>query len=75
MNNSVYGKTVENLRNRVDLRLENAKGCQKLVSKPKFVSQKIFNKNLVAVYKTKEGLTLNKPAYARMCVLDLSIVT
>ena len=75
MNNSVYGKTVENLRNRVDLRLENAKGCQKLVSKPKFVSQKIFNKNLVAVYKNKERLTLNKPAYARMCVLDLSIVT
>ena len=32
MNNSVYGKTVENLRNRVDLSLENAKGCQKLVS-------------------------------------------
>ena len=75
MNNSVYGKAVENLRNRVDVRLANAKGCQKLVSKPKFVSQKIFNKNLVAVFKNKEVLTLNKPAYARMCVLDLGIVT
>ena len=72
MNNGLHGKTVENLRNTVDLRLTNAKYCQKLVSKPRFVSQKIFNKNLAALHKIKEVLMLNKPAYAGVSILDLS---
>ena len=33
---------------------------------------KIFNENLVAVHKIKETLTLNRPAYVGMCILDLS---
>lgn len=45
---------------------------QKLISKPGFVSQKIFNKKLAAVHKIKEVLTLNKPAYFSMCILYLS---
>ena len=44
----------------------------KLTSKPTYVSSKIFNKNLVAVHKIKEALTLNRPAYVGMCILDLS---
>ena len=44
----------------------------KLVSKPTYVSSKIFNENLVAVHKIKETLTLNRPAYLGMCILDLS---
>lgn len=40
---------------------------KKLVSKLSFVCQKIFNKTLVAVYKIKEALTLNKPIYAQRC--------
>ena len=44
----------------------------KLSSKPTYVSSKIFNENLVAVHKIKETLTLNKPAYVGMCILDLS---
>ena len=43
-----------------------------MVSKPTFVSSKIFNENLVAVHKIKETLTLNRPAYVGMCILDLS---
>ena len=50
VNGSVYGKTMEHLRNGLDVRL---------VSKANFVSQKIFNKNLVAVHKIKEVLMLN----------------
>ena len=73
MNNSVFGKTMENLRKRVDIRLVTSKHkLLKLASKPTFVSSKIFNDNLVAVHKIKETLTLNRPAYVGMCILDLS---
>ena len=67
MNNSVFGKTTENLRKRVD-----EKKLMKLTSKSTFVSGKIFNEKLVAVHEIKETLTLNRPAYVRMCILDLS---
>ena len=73
MNNSVFGKTMENLRKRVDVRLvTNKRKLLKLTSKPTYVSSKIFNKNQVAVHKIKETLTPNRPAYVGMCILDLS---
>ena len=73
MNNSVFGKTMENIRKRVDVRLVTDENkLLKLTSKPTYVSSKIFNENLVAVHKIKETLTLNRPAYVGMCILDLS---
>ena len=73
MNNSVFGKTMENIRKRVDVRLVTSKEkLSKLASKPTYVSSKIFNENLVAVHKIKETLTLNRPAYIGICILDLS---
>ena len=73
MNNSVFGKTMENIRKRVDVRLvTDEKKLLKLTSKPTYVSSKIFNDNLVAFHKIKETLTLNRPAYVGMCILDLS---
>ena len=73
MNNSVFGKTMENIRKRVDVRLvTDEKKLLKLASKPTFVSSKIFNENLVVVHKIKETLTLDRPAYVGMCILDLS---
>ena len=73
MNNSVFGKTMENIRKRVDVRLvTDEKKLLKLTNKPTYVSSKIFNENLVAVHKIKETLTLNRPAYVGMCILDLS---
>ena len=73
MNNSVFGKTMENIRKRVDVRLvTDEKKLLKYASKPTYVSSKIFNENLVAVHKIKETLTLNRPAYVGMCILDLS---
>ena len=64
---------MENLRKRVNVRLvTNEKKLLKLTSKPTYISSKIFNKNLVAVHKIKEALTLNRPAYVGMCILDLS---
>ena len=73
MNNSVFGKTMENIRKRVDVRLVTDENkLLKYASKPTYISSKIFNENLVAVYKIKETLTLNRPAYVGMCILDLS---
>ena len=73
MNNSVFGKTMENIRKQVDVRLvTDEKKLLKWASKPTYVSSKIFNENLVAVHKIKETLTLNRPAYVGMCILDLS---
>ena len=73
MNDSVFGKTMENLRKRVNVKLVTEyKKQDKLTSKPTYVSSKIFNENLMAVRKIKEALTLNRPAYVGMCILDLS---
>ena len=73
MNNSVFGTTMENLRKRVDIILvTDEKKLDKLTSKPTYMSSKIFNENLMAVHKVKETLTLNRPAYVGMCILDLS---
>ncbi|XP_068690071.1 uncharacterized protein [Montipora foliosa] len=73
MNNAVYGKCCENLRKRIDVRLvTDEKKLLKMAAKPTYVSSKIFNENLVAVHKIKETLTLNRPVYVGMCILDLS---
>ena len=73
MNNSVFGKTMENLRKRQDIKLVTDKGkLAKWASRPSFISSKIFNEDLVAVHKIKPTLTLNRPAYVGMCILDLS---
>lgn len=73
MNNSVFGKTMKNIRKRVDVRLvTDEKKLLKLTSKPTYVSCKIFNENLVAVHKIQETITLNRPAYVGMSILDLS---
>ena len=74
MNNSVFGKIMENFRKRVDVRLlTDEKKLMKLTSKPTFVTSKIFNEKLVAVHKIKETLTLNRPGYVGMCILDLKM--
>ena len=73
MNNSTFGKTMGNLRKRINVRLvNNAIDCKTYVSKPSFVSQKLFNKNFVAIHEIKPVLTLDKPIYVGFSILDLS---
>ena len=73
MNNSVFGKTMENVRKRTNIELvTDEKRLNKLSAKPTYVSSKIFNENLVAVHTKKERLLLDKPSYVGMCILDLS---
>ncbi|XP_060083028.1 uncharacterized protein LOC132562303 [Ylistrum balloti] len=73
MNNSVFGKTMENIRSRVDIRLVNDETkAKKLAAKPNFKHCTIFDENLVAVHMKKTKLKFNKPVYLGMCILDLS---
>ena len=73
MINSVYGKTMENLRKRINFRLvNNEKGFWKYTSRPTRITQKIFDKNYAAIHEIKPVLTLNKPIYVGFVVLELS---
>ena len=61
MKNVVYGKTIESLTNRVDVRIViNEKGYLKWASRPDHMSQKIIDKDLVVIRASKITLTLNK---------------
>ena len=72
-NNSVFGKTMENLRTRISVKLITiSKYCIRCVSKSNFISQKIFSKNFVAIHQIKPVLIPNKPIYVRFSILDLS---
>ena len=72
MNNSVLGKTMEKLRKRISVRLiNNSKDYVRCISKPNFISQKIFSKNLVVIRQMKSVLILNKPIYVGFSILDL----
>ena len=74
MNNSIYGKAMENLRNRINVKLvNNEKDYSKCTSKPSYMSHEIFDNNLVTIGKSKLALQPNKPAYIWMCILELSI--
>ena len=73
VNNAIYRKTMENLRNRINVKLvNNEKDYLKCTSKPSYMSHKIFDDNLVAICKSKVLLKLNKPAYIGICILELS---
>ena len=76
MNNTVYGKTMENVRNRIYVKLvSNKKDYLKWTSKPSYMSQKIFDNNLVEIHENNVTLTLNQPAYIEMYILGLNKVS
>ncbi|XP_048583266.1 uncharacterized protein LOC116615318 [Nematostella vectensis] len=73
MNNSVFGKTMENIRNRVDIRLvTNESQARKLISKPNYQHRTIFCESLAAIHMKKTKLVFDKPVYLGMSILDLS---
>ena len=73
MNNSVFEKTMENIRNRVNIRLvNNQKSLKKCAAEPNFDQCTLFSENLVAVHMKKTELLFNKPVYLGMSILDLS---
>ena len=77
MNNSVFGKTMENIHRRVDIKLirtdsnENEK-LRKIIAKPTFNRRVKFSDDLSAIHVYKTKLELNKPIYIGFSVLELS---
>ena len=75
MNNSVFGKTMENLRKRVDVKLVRAgedDRLRRLIASPSYARANIFDDDLAAIQMHKSRLVLNRPVYVGMSVLDLS---
>ena len=73
MNNSVFGKTIENIRKRQNIKLvDNRKAALKLSKKPNFERATIFDKNLIAAHMKKTEIYFNKPVYVGQAILDLS---
>ena len=70
---SVYGKTMQNLRKRINVRLvNNEKYFLKYTGKPTYINHKIFGKDYAAIHEIKPVLILKKPIYIGFTVLDLS---
>lgn len=80
MNNSIYGKTMENVDKRVNVKLVTVWGkkknmsntASKLISKPNFHNLSIFNENFVAIQMRKTSVNYNKPIYLGFVVLEMS---
>ena len=73
MNNSVFGKTIENIRKRQNIELiDNRKKAVKLSSRPNFDRCTIFDHNPIAVHMKKTEVYFNKPVYVGQAILDLS---
>ncbi|XP_047039598.1 uncharacterized protein LOC124644335 isoform X1 [Helicoverpa zea] len=83
LNNSIFGKTLENNEQRIDVKLVN-KWCdsnnktkkttcaEKLIASPYFHSASVFSDNLVAIQMKPSRVILNKPIYIGFAVLELS---
>ena len=72
-NNSVFGKTNENVFNRCSVELvTSSKKLRKLTAKTNYKGIKIFNENLVSVHMGITEVKLNKPIYVGATVLDTS---
>ena len=73
MINSVFGKTMENIRSRLNIKLVNDREkAKKLTAKPNFKHLNIFCEELIAVHMKRTSLTFDKLVYLGMCILDLS---
>ena len=72
-NNSVYGKTMENIRKHRDIHLvTNDKKRSKLVSEPNYHATKCISKNLLVMEMKKREIYMKKPVYLGQAILDIS---
>ena len=73
MNNSVFGKTMENVRNHRDIKLVTTdERRKKIVSESNDHTTKLFDKEFLAIEMTKTKILINKPVYLGQAILDIS---
>ncbi|CAH1639524.1 unnamed protein product [Spodoptera littoralis] len=82
-NNSIFGKTIENKRKQLDVRLvqvwkdklnttNKLHGAEKYISAPNFKDLTILDKNLVAIQLNKTKVVLDRPIYIGFSILEIS---
>ena len=73
MNNSVFGKTMENVRNHRDIKIVTAnKQRNRLASEPNYHTTKYISKDLLIMEMKKVEVKMNKPVYLGQAILDIS---
>ena len=73
LNNSVFGKTVENVRKHRGIKLvTTGKRRNQLVSEPNYHTSKWFSENLLAIEMKKVKVKMNKPIYVGFSTLEIS---
>ena len=73
MINAVFGKTIENIRKRQNVKLvDDRKKALKLSSKPNFDRATIFDENFVAIHMKNTEVYFNKPIFVGQAILDIS---
>ena len=73
MNNSVFGKMMENVRKHRDIKLVTTEKRRiKLVSEPNYHTTKQFSGNLIAIEMKKARVKMNKSLYLGMSILNIS---
>lgn len=73
MNNAMFGKTMEAIRERIDIKLANNwKQAAYYIKKPTYNKLRIFDEHLISIHMRKNKIVFNKPIYVGFCVLELS---
>ena len=73
MNNSVFRKTMENVRNYRDIKLVTSGKRRKiLVSEPNYHAYKKLSDHLMAIEMKKTKVKMSKPIYLGLSVFDIS---
>ena len=72
MNNSVFGKTIENVRKHREIKFLATERRNSLVSEPNYHPTKLLQKNLIAMEMKKTQMLMNKPVCLGLSILELS---
>ena len=73
MNNSVFGKTMENVRNHRDIKIVTTdKQPNKYASEPNYHTTKRISENLLIMEMKKTEVKMNKPIYLGQAILNIS---
>ena len=73
LNNSVFGKTMENKRlHRILDIVDSKKKAEKLIALPTFKNVTIFREDLIAIERRKTSIKFDKPIYSGFSILDIS---